>query len=163
MSSSGVDSPPSVPVIYYAFQIIANTVGIAGLSLVIGGVTGEFAETALVLVIFALIRFLTGGYHIKSGLLCVAVSTAVVTLIPHINVNEMITYILTAIALIVTAALAPANYDKYARISIRYYPLLKFISCAVIAVNFAIGSELLAITYIVQAALLLPRGGSKNK
>jgi len=52
--------------------------------------------------------------------------------------------------------LAPCNFDKYARIPEQYYPLLKAIAFGMVAANFAIGSELLAITYTIQAALMLP-------
>jgi accessory gene regulator B len=96
----------------------------------------------------------------KSGVACVIVSSAIVSAIPHVALPEIWTYVVTAAALVITAIKAPANYDKYARIPKRYYPLLKLIACGVIAVNFAVGSEILAITYIVQALLLL---GGENK
>jgi accessory gene regulator B len=160
MVAAGVERPASVPVIQYALHIVFNTAGGVILSLVIGGLTGNFGATALTLAAFALLRYLTGGYHMKSGVACVIVSSAIVSAIPHVALPEIWTYVVTAAALVITAIKAPANYDKYARIPKRYYPLLKLIACGVIAVNFAVGSEILAITYIVQALLLL---GGENK
>lgn len=155
MVEAGVEKPASVPVLQYALHIVFNTLGGVLLSLLVGWLTGNIGATALTLVAFAILRFLTGGYHLKSGMACVIVSAAIISAIPHVGLPEFWTYIVTAAALVITAIKAPANYDKYARMPKRYYPLLKLIACGVIAVNFAVGSEVLAITYIIQALLLL--------
>lgn len=147
---------PSADRMYYALQILANTFGIACLSLAVGAATGKLYETLIAIYAFARIRFISGGYHIRSGAACIIVSTAVVSAIPHISgvVSDTANYAMTAIALVAVAIWAPANYDNYARLSKRYYPLLKAIACAVVALNFVIHSDILAITYIIQAATL---------
>lgn len=160
MVDSGVRKPASVPVIIYALHIIFNTAAIVILALTLGVISGKLGSTALTLASFATLRYVSGGYHLKSGVACVIVSTAIVVAIPHVEIGAMWAYALTAMALVITAVRAPNNYDKYARIPKRFYPLLKFIACVVIAVNFAVVSETLAITYIVQALLLL--GGEKT-
>lgn len=148
------NATPSAERMHYALQIVANTFGIAALSLTVGALTGKFTETFAVLIAFARIRLLSGGYHLRSGAACIFVSSAVVAMIPHFNVSNTANYVMTAVAFVAMAIWAPANYDNYARLSKRYYPLLKAISCAVVALNFVIVSDILAITYIIQAATL---------
>ncbi len=154
MKSHGVEAP-SIDVIAYALSIVTNTLSIIGVSLLIGLVTGEFGRTLLLLGIFALIRYLSGGYHLKSGLWCIVVSSAMMGGLPHIRLDEQWINILTVISLVVFLWFAPANYDKYARISPKYFPMLKITSALIVASNFYFVSDLLA-TAVFTQALLLP-------
>src|SRR5690606_10587080 len=104
-------------------------------------------RTFLLLAVFALIRYLSGGYHLKSGLWCILVSSAAMSILPHIHLDEQWTFGLTAAALAAMLLLAPANYDQYARIPRRYYPLLKCLAAVIVALNFWIGSDVLALAF----------------
>ncbi len=161
MIDNGVEAP-SVDVIVYAMNIVANTLSIVVLSLLAGLLTGEFGRTVLVLGVFALIRYLSGGYHLKSGLWCIVVSSAVMSVIPHIHLSDNWTSILTAIALVVVILLAPANYDKYATIDPKYFPLMKVISSLVVASNFVFMSDVMALAFITQAGLLPFKEGGEQ-
>ncbi|RXZ77078.1 hypothetical protein EBB07_32860 [Paenibacillaceae bacterium] len=158
--ASGAQAP-SIPVIQYALHILFNTFSTAAAALLIGALTGKFVDTLIVLLMFSMIRYLSGGFHLKSGVWCTIVSTCVLVVIPHIPVSSTVVYVLTGLSFIAMLWFAPANYDKYARIPVRYYPVLKALSAAVVAINFLVVSELLAITYIIQA-VLLPFGGEKK-
>jgi len=160
MRNNGVNAP-STEVIVYALSIVSNTVSIVSISLLIGLLTGEFARTLLVLCVFALIRYLSGGYHLKSGLWCIVISTAVMSALPHIMLSEFATNVLTGIALVFFLILAPANYDKYARIDPKYFPLLKIISSVIVSANFLFVSDILALAFITQALLLPFREGGE--
>lgn len=162
MSAAGVEGP-SADVIEYALKIIFNTVLITVLSMLVGLVTGEPVKTLTVLVGFALLRFVTGGYHIQSGFACIAVSTAVMSIIPHIPLSREWTIGLTAAAFLLVAIFAPANYDKYAWAAKKHYPLLKAAGLVIVASNFLFLSETLALTYIIQAGLLPFREGGEEQ
>ncbi|WP_274651701.1 accessory gene regulator B family protein [Paenibacillus humicola] len=162
MIANGVEAP-SVDIIVYALNIIGNSVSIIALSLIIGAVTGKFTATLLTLVVFAVIRFLTGGYHLKSGSLCIVVSTIAMSAMPHFHFGSVTIYIFTAISLIMVLIFSPANYDKYARISEKYYPLLKLIAALFVASNFLFVSSILAICFIVQAAMLPFKEGGESE
>ena len=116
MNGSGV-AAPSVDVIVYALDIATNTLAIIVLSLIAGLITGEAGETALTLIVFAFIRYLSGGYHLKSGVYCIILSTVLVSLMPHIHLTPAWTYALNGLALGLFMIFAPANLDKHARIS----------------------------------------------
>ncbi|MBJ6364207.1 accessory gene regulator B family protein [Paenibacillus sp. GCM10012307] len=161
IEDSGVTAP-STAVTYYALQIIVNTVTIAGCALLIGFITGEFWRAALAIVSFGVIRYLSGGYHLKAGYLCIIVSTLLLSILPHLSFPIVVIKIMTIISVISFALFAPSNYDKYARMPKRYYPLLKIVSTGLVASNFVILSDVLAMTYIIQA-VLLPLGKERRK
>jgi len=161
MTRNGV-TPPSVDVIYYALYVVGNTVSIIGLSLLIGWLTGALPETALTLISFALIRTFSGGFHLKSGLFCIFVSTAIMSAIPHVPLSGTGVYIATAAATLLFLFFAPSNLDKYARIHPKYYPLLKALTTAAVASNFIIRSDVLAVVFLVQGVSLLFKSGTEN-
>jgi len=154
ITASGA-AAPSVPVILFALQIITNTVSITVATLVIGLLTGSIGQTALTVVAFAIIRYLSGGYHLKINAACIVVSTAILAVIPHITLGETANFSLTVVSVIIFALFAPSNYDKYARMPRRYYPLLKIVSIGLVAVNLGVRSDVLALTYIIQSGLLI--------
>lgn len=159
MTRNGV-APPSVDVIYYAMYVVGNTVSIIGLSLLIGWMTGATAETALTLVSFALIRTFSGGYHLKSGLFCIFVSTAIMSVIPHIRLSDQHVLIATVAAMLLFLLFAPSNLDKYARIAPKYYPILKALTSTAVAANLLIRSDVLAVVFLVQGISLLFKSGT---
>lgn len=165
MVRNGV-SPPSVDVIYYALNVAGNTVSIIVLTLLIGWLTGVLPETALALVSFALIRMFSGGYHLESGWYCIFASTAVMSVIPHIRLNDLWVLVFTAAAALLFLFFAPSNLDKYARIAPGCYPLLKALTTAAVAANFFIRSDVLALVCFLQAVSLLfknkPKGGEQG-
>ena len=161
MTRNGV-APPSVEVIYYALYVMANTVSIIVLSLLVGWLTGALSETALTLLSFALIRMFSGGYHLKSGMFCIFVSTVIMSVIPHIRLGDQGALIATAAAALLFLLFAPSNLDKYARIAPKYYPLLKALTTAAVAANFFIRSDLLAVVFLVQGVSLLFRSGTTD-
>jgi len=162
ISESGTQAP-SVDVIEYALKIVVNAVSITALTLMIGTITGEFERTVIMLVVFAAFRFITGGYHLKSGVFCVIVSTAALSLVPLINLSAGMANILTLAACIVVAIFAPSNFDKYAWISDRHYSKLKALALVIVSSNFLIGSDVLALTYILQAVLLPFKDGGDDE
>jgi len=162
MKINGVDAP-SVDVIVYALSIVTNTLSIIGISLIAGALTGEFGRTLLLLVMFGSFRYLTGGYHIKSSLWCIIVSSAAMSSIPHIHLPDPWTLVLTSLSIAAVVLFAPSNYDKYARVSERHYPLLKGIACLVVASNFLIVSDILAMAFFVQSLMLPFKEGGEEQ
>jgi len=162
MIANGVMAP-SVEIILYALNIVGNTVSIFSISALVGLITGELVRTLLLMMVFALIRILSGGYHLKSGMWCIVVSSALMSVLPHLRLTNTWTYVFTGIALLAILIFAPANYDKYARLSERYYPFLKLISAAIVAANLLIVSDVAAIAFITQALLLPFKEGGEEE
>lgn len=154
MRRNGVHAP-SAEVIAYALNILGNGLSIMGLSLIIAAITGVFAEMCLILIVFAVLRMLSGGYHVKSSLLCIVLSTAIISIIPHFALERQWILVLTIASLVIFLIFSPSNMDKYARIPPRYHPLLKAVSSAIVASNLLVKSGSLAVAFGIQALLLV--------
>lgn len=163
MTAAGVENAPSAAVIKYAFDILTNTLSAAIASLIISAFTGDFLQTAIALLVLAVIRYMSGGYHLKSSVLCATVSTIVLVAIPHISVPDKLDVYLTGASVIMMLVFAPANYDKYATLPKRYYPLLKVLSAIFVASNFLIHSDIMTVVFVLQSLLLLFKEGGEEE
>ena len=161
MSAEGVEAP-SADVIEYALKIIVNTLSITLLALLVGLTTNRFPETIAAVLGLSTLRFVSGGYHIRSGILCIVVSVVLLSIIPHIAVPTMWIYFLNGISLLFVALLAPANFDKYAWASRQQYPILRLIGLIIVASNFIWMSSTLALIFALQAISLLFKEGGEN-
>jgi len=148
----------SVAVLQYAVNLVLNTFSIVGFSLLAGVLTGRLSEAVIVLVSFALLRQVSGGYHLKSGMLCIAVSTIGVTIVSFADFNPLITLIMNGIAFILALIYAPSRIEKQTRIPVRYFKYLKLIAILMIIVSALIGNSVLAAAFMVQSLTLI-RGG----
>lgn len=161
IKESGAEAP-SVPIIVYALEIVFNTVAISLLVLIVGLVSGELLRTAELLVLFGIIRFISGGYHLPSNGYCIVVSTILLAILPHITLPESVMYGLTGASLLIMIIFAPANYDQYARISTKYYPLMKMLACLIVASNVLLQSDMLSLAFAIQSVLLLFKNKSAS-
>lgn len=150
------DKTSSVEVMKFSLMIILNTVAIVVFSLIIGGITGRLWATAVTLFSFALLKQASGGRHLKSSEYCVLWSTVAMSLLPHIPIYESWVIWMTATSCILVLLFAPANMNKQARITEKFYPLLKMISLLIVASNFIFDSDTLAKVFILQATMLIP-------
>ncbi|MCQ6559742.1 accessory gene regulator ArgB-like protein [Paenibacillus mendelii] len=145
----------SVAVLQYSISFILNIIFIISLSLGISLLTGQIANATIALVAFAALRQVSGGYHLHSGMMCIVVSTAGITLLSFADFNGTATFIFNAIAFIIALFFAPSRIEAQTRIPKKYFPILKLISLAMIAISFLVGSSVLASTFLVQALTLI--------
>ncbi|MBM7563810.1 accessory gene regulator ArgB-like protein [Paenibacillus sacheonensis] len=158
------DHPGSIAVMAYSISFIINMMSVILLTLLAGIATGHIEDTITVLVAFALLRQASGGYHLKSGITCIAVSTALLSLLALTpNLSDGLLLAVNIVSIAIVAIFSPSQIEKQTRIPPRYFPLLKAISTIIVASNFFIGSSVLAVTFLAQAATLLMRGGVKNR
>jgi accessory gene regulator B len=146
----------STDVMMFSLILLLNAFAIIVFSLVIGLATGKFSETAVTLFSFAILKFFSGGPHLKSSDHCVLVSTMMMTLLPHIPIYESWIVWISVVSLILVGLFSPSNMHKKARIPKKYYPLLKVISILIVSLNFILESDLLAKVFILQAIMLIP-------
>ncbi len=149
------ESPQSVEVLKYSISFILNTLFIIGFSLLISLFTGKVNEVIIVLIGYAILRQVSGGVHLKSGTLCIIVSTAGATALSFVSFNSMILLLVTALSLLLALVFAPSRIEKQTRIPAKYYPLLKLASLAIIASNLVIQSDVLAAAFLLQTLTLI--------
>lgn len=141
----------SVEVMKYALVSLYHGLSVLFASLIIGAITGKLVETLITLIAFALLRFLSGGFHFESALTCFIFSTVISSAIPHIPLPDGYFLIVMITSIILLGIFAPSSVKGVTRIPEKYYPLLKVGSILLVSLNFFIGSELLAVTFFTQS------------
>lgn len=159
------EHPASIAIMKHALAVLINTISIIVLALVVAIINDKLPETLTVMCSFALLRMVSGGLHLKSGTLCVVVSTTMIVGLSMVNINEYGTTVLNCISLVLAVIFAPTDIKNQSRIPQKYYPILKVISVLMIALNLWISSSFIAVAFFAQAILLLPilKGGEKRK
>ncbi|GGF72596.1 hypothetical protein GCM10010912_17220 [Paenibacillus albidus] len=147
--------PASVDVLKFSLSILINATTIVLLSFLISGFTNKVPEMAFSLVSFALLRQISGGVHLKSGMYCVALTTALMTLISFSDFGFGMTTAFNAIGILLALAYAPSRIERQSRIPKKYYPLLKVASVFLIGLNFIINSPVIAAGFLAQALTLI--------
>lgn len=145
----------SVAVMRFSLILLLNAFATLLLCLTIGFLSGKLLETVVVMAGFVVLRFFSGGFHLKSSDACVLFSTVLISVLPHIGVPDW-TLILNLAATALVAWLAPAKVEQQIPVSDRHKPWFKLISVLIAGSNVFIGSESLAKAFFVQALLLLP-------
>ncbi|MBG9775420.1 accessory gene regulator B family protein [Brevibacillus laterosporus] len=152
----------SVAVLSYALSILLNFFFICFFLLLIGILTDSLQDSFIALMSFVALRFFSGGYHLKSLDQCVIVTTAIIAVVPHIPVNYIVVYLLTAISVILVFCLAPNS--TYENLTVpRKVLILKLSSVLIVSTNFVFGSPIIALSFFIQSLLLIPKGGVSIK
>lgn len=149
------EHPSSVEVLKYSIAFLLNAVLTTLLTLVIASALGKFAESAVALAGFALLRQFSGGIHLKSGLLCIIISTTGALTLAFVQLDKPLLYVLTILSLLLALWFAPSRIERQTRIPHHYYPLLKYISMLIIASNLVFHSSVLAASFFVQCLTLI--------
>lgn len=156
------DHPTSEKVLKYALEGVYNVFFVVSLSLIFSMFTGRTVEVALAMLPFAMLRQITGGIHLKSGVACVIVSTALFTALSFINLNKDFELIISVFSLILILAFAPARIENQSRIPRRFYRYLKAAGAVLVAVGFMIGNNKIILSLFVQSLTLVHLKGGEH-
>lgn len=149
------EHPSSVNVLKYALIVILNAVFGVSLSLLVSYLTGKTSEVIVIILAFALLRQLSGGYHIKSSDGCVIASVVLFTLLSLITINPMSVLVLNCISVLLALAYAPSKIDKQSKIPKKYYPFLKLVSVLLITTNLFLQSSTISLAFFAQCLSLI--------
>jgi len=158
IKASVPDHPASEKVLKFAISAILNGVFIVSLSMIISIFTGATLAALVVLISFAILRQMSGGVHLKSGMYCVLVSTmgiTLVSLVTYFNIPSQVIIVVNIVNIVLALIFAPSGIEKQTRIPTKYFPLLKISTTIVVGLNLFIGSQLLAATFLVQCLTLI--------
>lgn len=105
---------------------------------------------------FGTLRVLTGGYHIKSGDLCVLVSVLMFITISFIDVNNAFFIVISILSFLLVLTYAPSNIPKQAKYFVKYSKPLKIIALSVILYDiFILKSYVVSIAFFAQSLTLI--------
>lgn len=151
------EHPASLAVLKHALAVSINTLSIIILSVIGGVLTGHTKEVIIIMASFALLRMISGGFHLKTGDMCVVVTTSLFVGLSYVNVNHLLTSIITIISILIALLFAPSGIENQSRIPKKYYPHLKVASVILISLNLIVGSAVIAACFLVQSLTLIPR------
>lgn len=149
------DHPASHAVLKFAIAVILNVSFIILLTLVVSLFTGRTAEVELILISFALLRQVSGGMHLKSGMACVLFTTLLFTLLSYVNVSNIYVETMNVASLTLVLWLAPIGIERQTRIPKRHWTKLKIIAAALIVSNIVLCSPVIAASFLAQSISLL--------
>lgn len=145
----------SIPVLKFALIILFNFTIPIIISLVIGAILGLLGEVALAATSFILLRMASGGYHFKSSSVCMLTMIIVAIVPPLFSIPSEWVLICNLCSLTLVAILAPSNMRGYNNLPEKYYPFLKTVSLLLVASNFYLGSDTMALVFLIQGISLL--------
>lgn len=118
-----------------------NNFGIIIATLVIGLLTGKLLETAVGIAAFVTARLLSGGFHFRNLDVCFLVSTALLSVIPHIDLNMYVTIVISLLSIGLTAIFSKKR---------------KMALICILLLNILIVSPIIALAIFFQSVSLLP-------
>ncbi len=147
--------PASIAVLKHALAIIINMAMIIILTTIVTVAIGTWYNAIVMMVTFVILRQITGGYHLRSGIWCVVVSSSLFIGLSLVHIPQNVILIITAISILLILLFAPSRIEKQSRIPRKYYPVLKVLGGCIVAINFLIGSEAIALALLAQSILLI--------
>ncbi|RFB31385.1 accessory regulator AgrB [Brevibacillus sp. VP] len=146
----------SVVVLSYSLSITINYLLVLSFSFLIGFLTNKFVETIVAMISFVVLRIFSKGYHAKSLTTCFILTTAIITVIPHIAM-ENYTSVINGLNVILVLIFAPNGSYEEETISNNRARLLKAASIVLVASNFLFSSQIVALSFFIQSLLLIPK------
>ncbi|WP_338709247.1 accessory gene regulator B family protein [Paenibacillus amylolyticus] len=143
-----------IPVMAYELGFRLNFRAALALTALLGWASGELMYSLISFFTFVLMRKFSGGLHMESLTACAIISALIFSMIPQINVAPAMVFIFTAISTIIYGIYAP-NFTTES-IPSTSPVLCKIITVTLCLANFVIASPVLALTFLVQAVLILP-------
>lgn len=151
--------PSPVNVLKHGITVAINTFSIILLTLGISFFTGMVWEAIQAMISFSLLRRIVGGLHLKSNMLCIVVSTALLTVLSYSKLDYNWIVITSILSIILVLFYAPSRIKGKTRIPKQYYPLLKIGGAALIVLNLWLFLPVVAASFFVQSLTLIGGGG----
>lgn len=141
----------SVPVLRFALISAINTMITILIVLMVTSITGHFLSGIMAVIAFPLLRYVSGGLHLKSPNLCNVVTASFMLLAIYIPADYWYTGIgLNVLAFTILLINAPSGMKRNT-MSPQYYPLLKVIALVIVSSNFVIQSPVLSLVFFIQS------------
>jgi accessory gene regulator B len=145
----------SEAVLKFALVVVLNTATIILAVLLATFFTGHLAEGALVLFLFALLRYVSGGAHLHSSDACTLISILIMIFLAHISFPYWsLGLIVNIITVIILLILAPKGIEEVRKLNSSHLIFYKWLSVAIVCANFYFQNSLVSATFFVQALTL---------
>ncbi|OMD66779.1 accessory gene regulator B family protein [Paenibacillus odorifer] len=147
---------PVLNILKYSIKfLIVNLLPVLFL-LILSMITGGLTNYIKAMIGFALLRQVSGGYHIKRAELCVVISTSSIFLIANFS------YLLSGyvdsmnlISLLLVLIFSPSNIEEQTRVNKKYHFVFKILSVIFIILSMYISDVVFSVAIIFQCLLLI--------
>ncbi|APB77357.1 accessory gene regulator ArgB-like protein [Paenibacillus polymyxa] len=147
--------PASTQVLKFVLSAIINTIFVIVITIGLSLLTGRTKEVVIIMAVFAVLRQMTGGVHLKTGMGCVVVSTMIFTGISFVTLGYNWTIGATLVSMLLVLVFAPAGIERQTRIPPRYFPLLRSGAFILVSLNLWFANPIVAISCLAQSLSLI--------
>jgi len=155
IKKNGGDEAVSVSVLKFALTLLISIFLIFFFSGIIGFFLSSMFKIYLSLLVIGVLRYFSGGWHLKTGVGCVLFTVAVVTIISQIPTLMVSTqWILNLISVILAALLAPTGHGQIIRSS-RQRMRFKWVAITIIVVGALVRDSTITLSILFQSLTLI--------
>lgn len=150
--------PSSSPVAVLKFGLISiiNLIITIFIVLMIGSLTNHFIPALIAVVGFPILRYFSGGIHLRSANMCNVVTSSFMLISVYIPVQYWYNgFILHMVTIILLLLYAPSGI-KRSKLDPEHYPKLKMIAVMIVLTNLAFQTSVLTVAFFIQAVLTTP-------
>ncbi|MFB6364706.1 accessory gene regulator B family protein [Paenibacillus elgii] len=145
----------SEKVLFYSASLLLSTMFAIIVTLSLCMITNHLTQAVVSTIIFLLIRYLSGGYHFNSSMICSLWTIFILTGSAHVRFDYLYAgACFDVISIIIFSLKAPKGLNNVSRIAPKYYPILKYVCVLFISLNFFIQSSMLSTIFLIQALTL---------
>jgi accessory gene regulator B len=146
----------SIAVLKYALIALLNLTIIMSSVLIIAAITGRVVDAVVAVLAFPLLRYFSGGLHLRSSTICNIISAILVLVSIYMPINYWYNgLILNLLTILILALYAPSEIRK-SKMPKEQFPILKFIAIFVVSTNLFFHSPVLSIVFFAQSVTTIP-------
>jgi accessory gene regulator B len=144
----------SESVLFYALSLTINTLSSMVIALTASLITNHSQATIISIIGLLILRYFSGGLHLKSSVACCIFSACIIIFSSHVSFNFFnVGLVLTLCSFCIFLKTAPNGIEGISKIPKKYYPLLKITSGLIVLFNLYFQSSVLSAIFFIQAVL----------
>ncbi|WP_256846886.1 accessory gene regulator B family protein [Paenibacillus sp. Pae108] len=141
----------SVGVLRYGLITMINLVITISIVLIISVATGDVLPALLSIAGFPILRYVSGGLHLKSSHMCNVITASFMLISIYTPIEYWYNgFVLNVAAATIIFIYAPTGIKK-STLDPKHYPVLKWIGVGIVSLNFIFQSHVLALVFFIQA------------
>ncbi|NOU93709.1 hypothetical protein GC093_10815 [Paenibacillus sp. LMG 31456] len=148
----------SLEVTSFSFKIFFNMVLTILFTLLVSLFTGELRTAVIVIISIMLLRVVSGGVHLASGLGCSILTAVIFLVLTHVHVQAVpsVFIVLQGLSVIFLYLYAPKNIKRFFRLQPHNFRHLKWVAIAMVLLSSFLYSYTIALTFFFQALSITP-------
>ncbi|WP_284640998.1 accessory gene regulator B family protein [Paenibacillus silviterrae] len=138
--------------LFYSLSLLINSTLTLLIVLLFSAFTGYIVQAIEVIVLYTLLRYVSGGTHFSSSLVCCLFSSFKFILSSHLQFSYIdLGIYMDILSISILLFTAPFNIKDISTIPEKYYPILKIASVGIVASNFFFQASFLSVAFLIQA------------